>query len=883
MLAAITSQFDEELAQARVRIGYTVLGSGFVLAVYLWSASLDPRHTPWLGVTIGAYALYAIGVLALIRHRPGNHPARRITSILADLTACSAMIYLLGAPGAALYPLYLWIIVGNGMRFGLRYLLIASVAGFAGFSLVISFSDYWLANRFTALGLLAGVVVLPLFFVVVDRRLHSSRLALQESEEKYRRLFEFSEDPMWLIVDNEFVMANPAASRILGYQSVAELFKTHPSLLSPEYQPDGRPSKEKADAMMAIAFRKGYHRFEWDHRTRDGVVFPVEVTLTKIPYAGGEALFCIWRDITGIRETQNALKEKTLYLDGILRSSEKVAIIATDPGGRIEYYNPAAEALLGVPVSEALGENLCELQRARGLDGARTAEAMTIAREQGGYRFTMDANFDGETRHIDARLSRVLSDGDQFAGYTLMLEDVTEQHRAAELIEYQASFDALTDLPNRRLFLTQLQQALARSRRHSHLSAVLFFDLDNFKSINDSLGHSTGDALLCQVAQRIKNALREEDTVARLGGDEFVVLLPEVSGDREEAVSDVQTLADAMREELAAPYRVGSHELRVTPSIGIAIFPYGNESPEDILRQADTAMYRAKASGRNAVRFFLPSMQKAAEQRLQTTNELRHALAAGELRVHFQPQFDAARRLCGAEALVRWQHPQRGLILPGEFIAVAEESGLVLEMGDWVLHAALARIRDWQTAMPGKPVGRVAVNVSSLQFRQADFVHKVERALGDTGTEPTCLTLEMTESILLEDFEGTVGKIKALKQLGVRFSIDDFGTGYSSLSYLKRLPVDEIKIDRAFVRDVMEDANDAALVDTMLTMARHLGLGAVAEGVESEAVFRFLGERGCPVFQGYYFGMPCAAEDFAQRFLAAPPALAVTAAPPSPR
>ena len=700
---------------------------------------------------------------------------------------------------------------------------------------------------------------------VTEQHLAESRL--RESEDKYRRLFELSEDPMWLIIGREFVMANHAATRMLGYETMAEMLGSHPSEMSPALQPDGRSSSEKADEFMDAAYATGYQRFEWIHKKKDGSVFPVEVSLTRVPYEGEEALFCIWRDITEVKSAQKALEDKSIYLDGMLRASEKVAIVATDAEGKIRYYNPPAERIFGLPAAEALGANLQDIHQAGGIDEKRNLIGLEMARDHGEYSFTMEMPRDDGVHFVDARISPIFRGNSDFAGYMLMCEDVTDQRRAAELIEYQASYDSLTDLPNRRLFSDRLQQSLARARRHGHQGAVLFFDLDNFKNINDSLGHPVGDELLRTVAMRIMTSVRDEDTVARLGGDEFVVLLPELAIDAEEAVTDVQLLAEKMRRELGKPYQIDSHELHVTSSVGIALFPYRDESPDDILRQADTAMYRAKESGRDAVRFFLPSMQQAADERLQTLNELRRALPRSEFRLFYQPQFNAEHRLCGAEALLRWQHPERGLVAPGEFIGLAEESGLVVEIGDWVLHEALAQLRSWQAAMPGLCLGRVAVNVSALQFRQADFVHKVERALGDTGAVPASLTLEMTESILLEDFGETVEKIQALKCLGVRFALDDFGTGYSSLAYLKRLPVDELKIDRSFVRDVMENSNDAALVETIMTMARHIGLEVVAEGVETAAVMDFLSERGCPVFQGYHLGRPCAADEFADSFL----------------
>ena len=571
-----------------------------------------------------------------------------------------------------------------------------------------------------------------------------------------------------------------------------------------------------------------------------------------------------------IEQRSLALEDQTAYLDGILGSSEKVAFIATDPEERVRYYSPSAEQLLGLPTDRVLGRTLTELHESLGVPLRRYASGLLEARENGEFRFTSDLPQQGKTRILDGRISLIAKGSQEFAGYMLMCEDISEQRRASAIIEYQASYDALTDLPNRRLFLDQLNQTLARARRHDHQCAVLFLDLDNFKTINDSLGHQVGDGLLREVALRLRNVVRDEDAVARLGGDEFVVLVAELAEDRDDAVTNVQTLANKLCGRLAQSYQVGEHELHITTSIGITVFPTGIDSADDILRQADTAMYQAKESGRNTVRFFLPSMQEAAEKRLATINQLRHALPRSELQLFFQPQYDIARRLTGAEALLRWQHPEKGVVMPGDFIHLAEESGLILAIGDWVLHAALGQFKAWYET--GRLDGgcRVAVNVSALQFRQPDFVSQVERALKETGAEPGWLTLEMTESMLLQDFDEAVKKIQALKALGLRFSIDDFGTGYSSLAYLKRLPVDEIKIDRSFVRDIMVDANDAALVDTILTLASHLGLKVVAEGVESKMLFEHLGKHGCSLFQGYYFGRPASASDFESRWLSEP-------------
>jgi diguanylate cyclase (GGDEF)-like protein/PAS domain S-box-containing protein len=589
--------------------------------------------------------------------------------------------------------------------------------------------------------------------------------------------------------------------------------------------------------------------------------------LTRTPGSQHRQLIGTVQDVTEMRQAQQQLEDKTTYLDGILASSEKISIIATDADGRVQYYNPCSEILFGLPAERVLGMSLTEIHRGQNVDVERNQLGLEHARREGEYRFQMSMARDDGDHTIDARISPIYNREKEFAGYMLMCEDVTEQQRAAELVEYHASYDALTGLPNRRMFTDQLHKSLARSRRHGHQCAVLFLDLDNFKTINDSLGHPVGDVLLREVAERIQATLREEDTVARIGGDEYVVLLSELSDNREEAANHARSAATKIHESLNRPYSIEGHELHISPSIGISVFPNGDESADDVLRQADTAMYQAKAAGRNAVRFFLPSMQEAAETRLRTINELRQALPNAQLRLCYQPQFGIDHELSGFEALLRWEHPERGLIMPGEFIDMAEEAGLILSIGDWVLHEALRQTCRWQDAFPHRALGRVAVNVSALQFRQADFAERVEEALASTAADPRLLTLEMTESILLEDLDDTVAKIRRLKALGVRFAIDDFGTGYSSLAYLKKLPVDEIKIDRSFVRDVIDDANDAALVETILTMSHHMRLDVVAEGVETEEARNFLAQSGCRTFQGYYFGRPCLPEQFSALYL----------------
>ena len=444
-----------------------------------------------------------------------------------------------------------------------------------------------------------------------------------------------------------------------------------------------------------------------------------------------------------------------------------------------------------------------------------------------------------------------------------MLRNITERKQAQEKIEYLAFYDALTELPNRRLLLDRLDQNISRARRYGHYGAMLFLDLDRFKNINDSLGHPTGDALLKSVANRLRHGLRSDDTVSRLGGDEFVVLLSDLGSDPKNAAAVAQQIAEGIKARLAEKNIVDGHELHITPSIGVAMFPSEHnrqETGNDILRHADTAMYRAKDDGRDTIRFFLPSMQSAADSRLAVEKELRYALERSELILYFQPQVNVNGEIFGAETLARWQHPEKGFISPATFIPIAEATGLILPIGEWVLRTACEYLKSWSDS--GFPVQHLAVNVSPRQFRQPNFINQVEMILEQTGADPNRLGLELTEGMVIDNISDTIEKMEALKKLGIELSIDDFGTGYSSLTYLKKMPLDILKIDQSFVRDIETDSNDAAIVDTIISMATHLDLKVIAEGVETQFEFEFLKQKGCPFYQGYYFSKPIPNKQF---------------------
>lgn len=426
-------------------------------------------------------------------------------------------------------------------------------------------------------------------------------------------------------------------------------------------------------------------------------------------------------------------------------------------------------------------------------------------------------------------------------------------------VAYHAQHDLLTGLPNRHLLLERLRQEMAMARRRKAFGAVLFIDLDNFKTFNDALGHASGDALLSQIAERLIQRVRAGDTVVRHGGDEFLVVLPDLGEDQTLASYEARRVADKLRGGITDPIYLGGRELHVTPSMGITLFPHNGEDAEAVLQHAEVAMYRAKQAGRDCTRFYAPEMQAAAESRLHLQNDLRHALSAGELMLHYQPQIDSLGRMRGVEALLRWNHGKRGLISPAEFIPIAEESGLILTIGHWVLTQACRQLVAWRRA--GVDMGCIAVNVSARQFHQADFVARVERILEETGADARHLELELTESVLIDNLTEAVDKMEVLRRRGVRFSIDDFGTGYSSLAYLKQLPLDRLKIDQSFVRELTLDSRDAAIVRAVLSIAGHLGFEVVAEGVESETQRLALLEMGCTLFQGYHLGRPVAIDE----------------------
>lgn len=600
--------------------------------------------------------------------------------------------------------------------------------------------------------------------------------------------------------------------------------------------------------------------FERDRRfvRPDGGVVHTRLNLRAVRRGnGGVSMFLL------LVEDISARFEAEARYRTIVEHAPEAILLYTEDGGMVDF-NENALRMFACRREDLLSRRPFELSPVRQPGGALSAQAGKVHVEaalQGEVPVFEWIHRDSSGRRFPCEVRLVRLPGEP-ALIRCSISDISERQRYQREIERLAYSDELTGLPNRRLLLDRLQHAMDRETREGSLGALLFIDLDHFKTVNDSLGHLVGDSLLCEVTARLAGQLRAEDTLARMGGDEFVVLLEALDANPQLAGEQAAVTAEKLLKCLEAPYVVDGHELSVSASIGIALHPFGEQNAADVLKQADTAMYRAKQAGRNALHFFAPEMQAAIDQRLQLQGELRQAITRNQLYLAFQPQLQLDDgRLIGAEVLVRWTHPERGEILPGQFIALAEETGLIHDIGNWVLEQACATLQRW---LPERPQMVLAVNLSPRELRSRGCFARVSSCLQRYAIPAASLELELTEGVLLEDVEQCIANMQALKALGVRFSIDDFGTGYSSLTYLKRLPLDRLKIDRSFTQDLGagEAGNNALLVETILMIARNLDLECVAEGIETPEQLEHLKTLGCEYGQGYLFGKPMAEADF---------------------
>jgi len=574
---------------------------------------------------------------------------------------------------------------------------------------------------------------------------------------------------------------------------------------------------------------------------------PFQWILGAAAVAGAAAF--IHRQLTVARAAR-AHRETGRFARDIIDNAGE-GIVVYDRDLRYVLWNTFMKELTGLGSADVLGRAATEvfphLSEQQIEELLRRALAGETVSSPDVHYFVESTNRAG---WVSAVYRPYIDDDGEIIGVVALIRDITERKAAEQQIEYQAYHDALTGLANRNLFQEHLSLALALAQRRSKQVAVLFLDLDHFKLVNDSLGHTIGDALLREVARRLKSAVREGDTVARVGGDEFTIVLQDLSRPEEAA-----GVARKVLHTIAAPMEVHGHRLYVTTSIGITMFPEDGEDAEALLKNADTAMYRAKADGRNTYQMSTRELSRSTEERMSVENGLHSALEAGQFAVLYQPQIDVeTMEIVGMEALIRWNHPERGVILPEDFIGIAEERGLILPIGDWVLRQACRDVRRFHNR--GRPHFRVAVNLSARQFRDASLGETVESALADAGIAPGTLELEITETVAMENVELTMSTLAHFRRSGVTIAIDDFGTGHSSLSYLKRFPLDALKVDRAFVTDLPDSFEDAAIVSSVVQLANGLGLRVVAEGVETAGQLEFLKDAGCREVQGFYFSYP---------------------------
>jgi diguanylate cyclase (GGDEF)-like protein/PAS domain S-box-containing protein len=679
------------------------------------------------------------------------------------------------------------------------------------------------------------------------------RVARARAEGQLHALVQTIPDVVWTKdIEGRYTRCNPMFERVIGWS---------------EREIVGKTDYDFAPRELAEAYRKGdeaaiesggVHSAQFETIMADGQIALFEVLKAPLRDDTGRTtgVIGVARDISERRKADEGQRIAAIAFE----AQEGILIIGDDR--TVLRVNQAYIAMTGYAALDVVGKTMTEIADTPGAERRFSDIVDSVARE-GAWR----GEYAGRRKSGDVfpawvTVARVAGERGETTHYVVTMTDIGERRRAEREIKSLAYYDRLTGLPNRRLFLERLQQALASSQRSGRKGALLFIDLDNFKLLNETSGHESGDQLLSEVARRLIATVG--GAAARLGGDEFVALLENLSVDANEAAAQAKRTSEAIIAALNAPYALARGVTHSSPSIGVAVFSDGSATSHELLKQADIAMYAAKAAGRNTLRFFDPEVQAALAQRSEAEAALRLAIRDQRFVLHYQAQVDSEGEWIGAEALLRWAHPERGLVAPGEFVPLAEETGLIIPIGRWVLRTACETLSAWADDRRTGSL-HLSVNVSARQFNQADFVAEVSEALRVSGAPAARLTLELTESVVLDDLEGAVGKMKALKELGVRFALDDFGTGYSSLAYVARLPLDQIKIDRGFVRNLPTSVNDAAVAHTIITLAESLGLGVIAEGVETEGQRLFLERHGCPQFQGFLFAKPMPREAFEGR------------------
>ena len=694
-------------------------------------------------------------------------------------------------------------------------------------------------------GLIIGL--LPTAVDITERK--KAEKALRESENKFHILFESATDCLILLSEEGRIMdINRIGHERLGYAKEEMLGRRIAEFDPPEFA-------SRVPEHFAKIMRDGQATFESVHVCKNGSRMPVEVSCRQIELNGEKILFSTIRDITERKKIEESLRVAAVAFE------TQEAILITDQQANIIRVNQAFTNITGYRAEEVLGQNPRILSAGR-QDKAFYVDMWQQLLHHGSWSGEIwEKRKNGQIYPKWLTITAVKNELQETTHYVSIFSDITVRKQTEEEIRKLAFYDALTKLPNRRLFLDRFSAALAASVRRDDYGAVLFIDLDRFKALNDTLGHDYGDLLLIEVGVRIKSCVREMDTVARFGGDEFVVLIESISNDKGDATHKVSLVAEKIREALARIYELRGHEHHSSPSIGISLYHGHDESIDVLIEHADMAMYQAKESGRNAVRFFDPIMQKNVAAHDALDNDLHYAIELQQLHLHYQIQVDNDNHPLGAEAFLRWKHPERGIIMPGQFIQIAEESDLIIDIGRWVLQTACHQLALWSKNEKTRDL-TLTVNISAKQFALPDFVSEVVEILKQYQADPTHLKLELSERLVMTDMNSAMEKIHTLRNLGVRLSMDNFGTVYSSLSFLKQLSSDQLKIHQEFVKGITHEGNDAQLIQAVIDLAKSMDLDVFAEGVETEEQRFFLKSHDCNSYQGYLFGKPVSIEEF---------------------
>jgi diguanylate cyclase (GGDEF)-like protein/PAS domain S-box-containing protein len=664
---------------------------------------------------------------------------------------------------------------------------------------------------------------------------------------------------LWVDQSGAILMANPAMETLTGY-SATDLVGQYVDIFLPAHLRAGHAPSMRG--YFAAPHPRAMGAIEMKLLRRDGRMLPVDISLGHWEDEGSRHAIAYIRDLTERKLAHKEIQESTQRL-GLHFQLTPLAVIEWDTNFYVVDWNPAAERIFGYSKAEAIGRHAMELLPESAKPHAAQTWASLLSGGDGSRTTYENRTKDGRVIYCDWYHTQLIDTDGRVIGVASLAQDATEQKIASERLSYLAYFDDLTGLPNRTLFKDRLSQAFLEADRKAHQVGIIFLDIDHFKDVNDTLGHEAGNLLLQATARRLLGCFRSMDTVARFGADEFAVILAEVAH-----VDDVTRVAQHVVDKFKESIDILGNELFVTFGMGIALYPVDDGDVDTMLRNANSAMYSAKAVGSNSYQFYSAAMTERATRHLALQTGLRRALDKRELLLHYQPQIECASgRIIGVEALVRWQHPDKGMISPAQFIPVAEETGLIVPIGEWVLRTACLQAKAWQEQ--GLPPMRMAVNLSARQFKDPRFARRVLEILNETGLDARYLELEITESTLMDGLDSVNAVLQDFKRAGILISLDDFGTGYSSLSYLKRFPIDKLKIDQSFVRDVLTDVSDASLVRAVIAMARALRLTVIAEGVETQGQCDFLRADGCDELQGYHIARPMPAEqvlDFVMRY-----------------